>query len=250
MTAHEAAWSRDGQRIAYFSGPGFDLYTANPDGSDPRKLVGAAGNGLFLRWSPDNKVVRFTLWDSAMPTLSVREISAGGRSPRRLLAGWREAPTHFSDGESGGDWTPDRKYFVFRSTRAGVSSIWALPERGNGLHARSRAPVLLTTTDSSLQPMECTGCRKQDLLHGRQRGPGTGTLRRAIETVCSVPCRDPGTRCQFFQRRPVVDLRYYDRPGIHPLAEQSGWQRWKADCVRGACAGKAVEDLFGLIRGW
>ncbi|MGO9272828.1 MAG: winged helix-turn-helix domain-containing protein [Terriglobia bacterium] len=149
VIGHNPAWSRDGQKIVYFSGS--DLYVVKPDGSESRKLVNAA-DGWLACWSPDGQAVRFTAWSSELPTLSLWEVSAQGSNLHRLLAGWREreAAKNFADGESGGDWTPDGNYFVFRSTRAGVASIWAISEKRKFLRWPARAPVQLTTTDSSL----------------------------------------------------------------------------------------------------
>jgi DNA-binding winged helix-turn-helix (wHTH) protein/Tol biopolymer transport system component len=147
VTGHDAAWSRDGQ-IAYFSGSG--LYVVRPDGSSGRKLATIEGNGWFSRWAPDGRALRFSAWEPELRTLALWEVNAQGSNLHRMLAGWREHPTSFGDGESDGDWTPDGNYFVFRSTRAGLASIWALSEKGKFLRRPSRTPVQLTTTDSSL----------------------------------------------------------------------------------------------------
>jgi serine/threonine protein kinase/Tol biopolymer transport system component len=145
VTVGGAAWSPDGQRIVYRSGS--DLYVVKPDGSDLRRLVSAAGGPWYFRWSPDGQVVRFTARGSAIGTQFLWEVSAEGRNLHRLLPGWREAPTRYGDGESGGDWTPDGGYFVFRSERANWASIWAIPEKSTLWRRRSRAPVPLTTMD-------------------------------------------------------------------------------------------------------
>jgi len=145
---HDAAWSRDGQKIAYFSGSG--LYVVKPDGSDRRQLATTEGRGWFSRWAPDGKALRFGAFGTEIPSLSLWEVDAKGGNPHRLLVGWREPPAYYGDGESDGDWTPDGKYFVFRSTRAGMASIWAIAERGKFLRRSSGNPVQLMTTDSSL----------------------------------------------------------------------------------------------------
>jgi dipeptidyl aminopeptidase/acylaminoacyl peptidase len=148
VAGHDAAWSRDGQRIAYFSGA--DLYVVKPDGSDRRKLATPQGKGWFTRWAPDGHALRFSAWGTEIPTLALWEVGTQGGNPHRLPGGWREPPTSYGDGESDGDWTPDGNYFVFRSTRAAVASIWAISESGKFLRRPSRAPVQLMTTDSSL----------------------------------------------------------------------------------------------------
>jgi Tol biopolymer transport system component/DNA-binding winged helix-turn-helix (wHTH) protein len=146
LVANDAAWSPDGQRIVYVLGP--DLYLAKADGSESRKLITTAGAPHWPRWSPDGRVLRFTLEDTTTHYFSLWEVAGDGRDLHRLLARWREAPTVWGDGESGGEWTPDGRYFVFRSRRAYECSIWALREKARVLGRRSSAPVLLTSTDS------------------------------------------------------------------------------------------------------
>ena len=151
VMGHSAAWSPDGQRIVYALGS--DLYLVQPDGSGSRKLVNATGTLGNPRWSPDGHVLRFTVWGPGTPTVSLWEVSVDGRNFHRLLAGWRESPTAWLDGELAGDWTPDGKYFVFRSARAGKSSVWALREKTDALRRGSSDPLLLTTSDLDVGTM-------------------------------------------------------------------------------------------------
>jgi len=146
VTGHGAAWSRDGQKIAYFSGSG--LYVVKPDGSDRRHVATTEGRGWYSRWAPDGQTLLFSTFGSDIPSLLLWEVDAKGGNLHRLLAGWREPPAYYGDGESDGDWAGN--YFVFRSTRAAMASIWAIAEGGKSLHRPSRAPVQLMTTDSSL----------------------------------------------------------------------------------------------------
>jgi Tol biopolymer transport system component len=145
VTAHDAAWSHDGQSIVYSSGSA--LYLVRPDGSESRRLVSTTGLADYPRWSLDGRLIRFTLSDLPWHTESIWEVTAKGTNLHRLLAGWREASTNWGDGESGGDWTPDGKYFIYRSVRARTASIWAIREKRDLLHWRSSAPMLLTTSD-------------------------------------------------------------------------------------------------------
>jgi len=148
LIAHDAAWSPDGHSIVYASAS--DLYRAKGDGSESRKLVSTAGFAHYPRWSPDGRLLRFTLTELASHTESLWEVTAEGRNLHRLLPGWRGSPTDWGNGESGGDWTPDGKYFIFRSVRAHTASIWAIRERGGFLRRRSNVPLLLTPSSLHL----------------------------------------------------------------------------------------------------
>ncbi len=150
VMGHDPAWSPDGRKIVYFSGS--DLYEVKPDGSDSRKLVSTARDGWSPRWSPDGQAVRFTASGPETSTQSLWEVSAKGYNLHPLLPKWREkeAPNNYADGESGGDWTPDGNYFVFRSTRAGVAGIWTISEKRKFLRRSAGGPVQLTTTDARL----------------------------------------------------------------------------------------------------
>ncbi len=147
VIGHDAAWSRDGRRIAYFSGSG--LFAVNPDGSDSERIAATAGREWFSRWSPDGAVLRFSAANSAIGSVSLWEVPASGGTPHRLLQGWREPLAYYGDGETDGDWAADGRYYVFRSTRAAYASIWAMREDA-GFLRRASGPVQLMTTDSSL----------------------------------------------------------------------------------------------------
>ncbi len=147
FVGYGAGWSHDGKEIAYFSGSG--IFVTNTDGPGSRKLANIDGDGWYMRWSPDAKLLRFSSLGSPILTLSLWEVPAAGGAPHRLMSEWREPPTLYGDGESDGDWTGDGKYFVFRSTRAGAAGIWAVAEK-HGFLQTSPAPIQLAATDSGL----------------------------------------------------------------------------------------------------
>jgi Tol biopolymer transport system component/DNA-binding winged helix-turn-helix (wHTH) protein len=148
VIAHDAAWSPDGRRIIYASGP--DLYLAKADGSESKKLITTAGWPHWPRWSPDSRIVRFTLEKMGSHTLSLWEASVDGRNVHPLLPGWRTPPNIWGEGESGGEWTADGKYFIFRSERGNHTSLWAMRENPHFYQRSSSAPMLLATTDLTL----------------------------------------------------------------------------------------------------
>jgi DNA-binding winged helix-turn-helix (wHTH) protein/Tol biopolymer transport system component len=146
-----AAWSPDGQSIAY-SQEGA-LFVARDDGQEPRKLFSAAQLIEYLRWSPDGKSLSFTLRSAATGARSLWEITADGHDPHPANWGWKPRPGHWGEGECCGDWSPDGKYFVFRSVHDGVASLWAVRERRDWIHKGGGLPVqLYTSPDHIGQP--------------------------------------------------------------------------------------------------
>ena len=123
ILAHDATWMPDGQRILYATGT--DLMIANEDGTNHRKLASLPGRAFWLRWSPDGKLLRFTLLNTLDHITSLWEMSADGKNIRPLLQ-------HSSNPEPEccGSWTADGRYFVFQSAHGGFSNIWALDQGG------------------------------------------------------------------------------------------------------------------------
>jgi len=138
VAAHAGAWSPDGEKIAFANGG--DLHIANSDGSESRKLVHVDGVPGGIRWSPDGKVLRFTLGDPKKAALSLWEVRADGTGLHPLLPGWNNPPA-----ECCGNWTPDGRYYVFRSTRNGRTNVWSIREASGLFRKSGRDPVQLTS---------------------------------------------------------------------------------------------------------
>ena len=136
VAAHWAVWSSDGHRLLYARGA--DLYEANADGSDARKLVTLGGHVEGVRVSPDGRKIRLTLEDVKTGLSELWELNRDGSEPHPLLPSWNVAPH-----ECCGRWTPDGRYFLFSSFREGRTSLWALPERHSWMQPKAK-PVQLT----------------------------------------------------------------------------------------------------------
>jgi eukaryotic-like serine/threonine-protein kinase len=158
--AETAAWSPDGRRLAYTNLG--DLFLANADGSDARKLLTVKGDIMHLGWSPDNRHLRF---DSSETAGTVDrhipwEVSVGGTDLHRLLEGWHNPPD-----ECCGKWTPDGKYFVFQSK----DQIWALP--APSFLDRDPKPIQLTSSPMSLSsPLPSRDGKKLFVIGQTYRG--------------------------------------------------------------------------------
>jgi Tol biopolymer transport system component len=164
MVGHDAAWSADGQRIVYAYGK--DLYVAGEDGTNKRKIVTAAGLASSPRWSPDGKVIRFTL--SQTPnSASIWEVAGNGTNLHAILPTWQAAPFHCC-----GTWTPNGRYFVFVGhQKDGTADIWAIREEEGFLRRVQREPIRLTAGPLSFSsPLPSTDGKKLFAVGEQSRG--------------------------------------------------------------------------------
>jgi Tol biopolymer transport system component len=140
---HDGTWLPDG-KLMLSRGP--DILRAEDDGKNARKILTVAGSPSGMRLSPDGSRIRFTVALNtvalnAVGMSSLWEARADGTNPHPLLLpGWNDPPQ-----ECCGNWTSDGKYFVFQSTRNGLSSVWALADQSPFWRRGSLDPVQLTT---------------------------------------------------------------------------------------------------------
>jgi Tol biopolymer transport system component len=137
MSTGGGAFTPDGNAMLYAFQ--HDVYTANLDGSQSRKILTVAGFPFWLRPSPDGGLLLFSVFNSTLNTSSLWEANADGSQPRQLLVGWQKPAN-----ECCGDWTSDGKYFVFQATHEGMSNLWAIRIKGDLWHKVSHDPVRLT----------------------------------------------------------------------------------------------------------
>ena len=163
---HAAAWSPDGQRIAYATGsnwgPPNDLHIATKDGSEERELPriesGVVGNIL---WSSDQKVLRIGVAIES-PKNSIWEVSSDG-SNLHLVRQLPEAGCCFF----GMNWTPDGKYLL---AQVG-SAIWALCETQPIFRRKASQEIQLTSGPINYQnPALSPNGKKIFTIGGRPRG--------------------------------------------------------------------------------
>jgi len=145
LIGHDAAWSPDGQRIAYAggtdpSGPS-DAYIARKDGSEARKLLTMQkGRIIGIRWSPDGKVLRLSLVQS--DSCSLWDVSVDGSNLHRVK--------FFSEGDRDVCdflWTPDGRYSLFSwyDPASSAWNLWALRESKPSFFSAAPKPLQLTT---------------------------------------------------------------------------------------------------------
>jgi Tol biopolymer transport system component len=134
LVAKAAAWSWDGQRVAYVQGS--DLFVAQSDGSAALKLASVSGLILHPAWSPDGKRIRFTAGDEQRLSQTLWEVSTERANAHPLFPGWHNPPD-----ECCGKWTTDGRYFVFYAQ----GGIWAQADRRGLLRRPAPQPVRITS---------------------------------------------------------------------------------------------------------
>jgi len=132
-----AAFSRDGQRLAFSKGQ--DLFLARSDGTHSQKIATVNGYPFTVRFSPDGKRLRFSVLDRNSASSSLWEVAIDGSGLRPLIQNWHQDP-----GECCGVWTPDGRYFVFTAWRES-KGVWALSEKTGLLHKAVTEPLAVTT---------------------------------------------------------------------------------------------------------
>jgi Tol biopolymer transport system component/DNA-binding winged helix-turn-helix (wHTH) protein len=119
MLAHDATWMPDGSSVLYANGN--DLYLTQLNGENPTHYAKLPGRAVWLRWEPNGKLLRFTILDPLVHTLSLWQITPANRTPQRILPDFSQPST-----ECCGVWTADGRSFVFQSSRGGNADLWKL----------------------------------------------------------------------------------------------------------------------------
>ena len=132
-------WSWDGLRLVYERG--YDIWTANADGGDQRKVGGVPPTDYHLSadrmpaFSPDGALIAF-FQKSKGPHGDYWVVPSEGGQARRLT---------FDDSFGGAPaWTPDGGFIVFPSQRAGSLTLWKVPAAGG-----EPEPILVGTGEDT-----------------------------------------------------------------------------------------------------
>jgi Tol biopolymer transport system component len=146
VLGHAGAWSPDGRHIVFARGP--SLFRMNIDGTNRRKLLDTPGKlADWIRWSPTGgaDVLRLHIVANDVVDRALWEMAPDGTGLHRLTLG----QTHgagASNGNSNGAWTQSGRYYLFRSVRGTVASLWAVRENRHWLPLFDQHPVQIYST--------------------------------------------------------------------------------------------------------
>jgi Tol biopolymer transport system component/DNA-binding winged helix-turn-helix (wHTH) protein len=136
VVAIAAAWAPDGRTIAYARAN--RVYLCDPEGGNVQELTHITGSLEDLAWSPDGRVLRFSVQTSG-DHMAIWEIGSDGRGLHPLFAGWET-----SGGQGYGRWTADGRYFIFQNLTGDHWNLWAVRENKNWSGREMAKPVLLS----------------------------------------------------------------------------------------------------------
>jgi Tol biopolymer transport system component/DNA-binding winged helix-turn-helix (wHTH) protein len=133
VLAHDASWMPDGTSILYANGNDLAVTRLSDGVSTP--FAHLNGRAFWMRWSPDGKLLRFTLVDPVTHTLGIWQLKNTGGTPQRIL-------TPESDRLSAccGSWTADGSAYVLQAG----GDLWQI--KGNG-----RTAMLAQLTNGPLR---------------------------------------------------------------------------------------------------
>jgi Tol biopolymer transport system component len=162
IDVQDASFFPDGRILFAREG---DLYVAEKDGSDSRKLVSVDGVIGEPSISPDGQRLVFTIWSAGLSIpMSIVESMADGSGLRAIV----------NTSESGQvccpQWSSDGKYILFTRGHEGRWDLWLLPMKP-GLFQRVHQPTQLTNGPLSYTFPVMSRDGKQIYAHGiKERG--------------------------------------------------------------------------------
>src|ERR1700730_2609265 len=144
IVGHSGVWSPGGRQLAFAKGS--ELYMANADGSNVRKLIAFSGFADYIQFSPDDTRLRFSLFGNPQ-TASIWEVRSDGTDFHRVLPGAHRPPL---ERVCCGAWSPDGGYYFFTSSQNVRNNIWAVREPAGLFHRRASPPLQLTNGPMSV----------------------------------------------------------------------------------------------------
>ena len=133
----DAMWAPDGKLIFV---KGNDLWAAEHNGTNAKKLLSTSGNPGEPSFSPDGSRLRYTVSNSTTNSAAIWEARADGSGAHEVLKSWSDPPS-----ECCGKWTADGKYYIFSSSHEGNSDIWVVADKQDFWRRSSTQPIRLTT---------------------------------------------------------------------------------------------------------
>jgi Tol biopolymer transport system component len=121
-----AAYSADGQRIAYCSGKGggpVQIWTMKQNGTDKQQVTHMTGAAIFPDFSPDGSKIVFAAQPASATARNIYIVPSEGGTPQQLTSAGNNVYPAFS---------PDGGKIAFTSNRTGTSQVYVMNADGSG----------------------------------------------------------------------------------------------------------------------
>ena len=141
IVAEDASWHVNGRDILYARD--HDIRMVARDGSGDRLFLHTQGDPRFMRWSPDGTRLRFSVYGGTRDEVRIWEVNGDGKGVHILGLSTER-------GECCGEWTPDGRYYLYTVFMPSVENLWAVRDRGAGIHWGAKQPVQLTSGPTSV----------------------------------------------------------------------------------------------------
>lgn len=222
-------WSWDGRGLVFERKD--EIWTAKADGSDQRKIQGVPEVPLLIAdrhpaFSPDSSQIVFFQMHAG-PDGDYWVIPAAGGRPRQLTFDNRRG--------EGAVWTPDGKFIIFSSSRAGSLTLWKIPASGGEPMPVTTGAGIDTDPDISRDGKKLIFTNTRNSYTLKLLDPKTGSNRDLLETRKDsvAPVFSPnGQRIAFFSGSNIFTV---DTSGARlnqvtrTPGEVSNFPRWSPD---------------------
>jgi DNA-binding winged helix-turn-helix (wHTH) protein/dipeptidyl aminopeptidase/acylaminoacyl peptidase len=161
IEVEDASFFLDG-RILFAQGD--ELYLAEKDGSNPRKLVSIEGLIRQPRISPDGHRLVFTVESPTIDSQSMVESMADGSRLHPIVSGSEGGQVCCAE------WSPDGRYILFQNRHEGRADLWLLPRKAGFLQRIPKAIRLTNGPLSYTAPVMSRDGKQIFAVGAKQRG--------------------------------------------------------------------------------
>ncbi len=192
---------RDGERI---KGPTAsrdiqNIYTADYDGANQRRVTTTRSLDITPQWSPDAKSLAYTSYRTGFPDIFIADMT--GRRPLQNPAKGTPEKQNYLPA-----WSPDGSKLAFMSPRDGNPEIYVVNRDGSGLRRLTNHPEndVTPTWSPTGNQIAFTSNRNGNPQIWIMNADGSGQQRITSESWCDRPTWSPA---------PFNEIAYASRSG-------------------------------------